>query len=124
MEVMGHVLSRKATSENINSVPEMTVAETVDPEEFIRTVRDSHHAIEQIYMEGGCAEFSLMLSKIWPNAIPYHSSSEAHVYTYIRTSAGAGFYDIRGRHDLDPDTLTLVCLKDTLEADVLRNKSF
>jgi len=59
-------------------------------EEFIATIRDSFIGSQQVYTEGSCYHFYLILKKVFPNAEAYYDLD--HVITKI----GDRFYDITG----------------------------
>ena len=61
---------------------------------IIAAIRDSHPDMEQLYMEGQCYAFHLILRSIFPYAQAWYSPSEGHVYSRIYGS----YYDIRGLH--------------------------
>lgn len=59
-------------------------------ERFISRVRDSFIGCQQVYTEGSCYHFYLILKEVFHNAKPYFD--EDHVVTKI----GDKFYDITG----------------------------
>lgn len=59
-------------------------------EHFIARVRDSFIGSQQVYTEGSCYHFYLILKEVFPNAKPYFN--EDHIVTKI----GNKFYDITG----------------------------
>jgi len=59
-------------------------------EEFISTIRDSFVGSQQVYTEGSCYHFYLILKKVYPKAEPYYDLD--HVITKI----DGKFYDITG----------------------------
>lgn len=61
-----------------------------DVEKFIATVRDSFIGSQQVYTEGSCYYFYLILKRVFPEAKPYYDAD--HVITKI----GDKFYDITG----------------------------
>lgn len=63
-------------------------------EKLITSIRESHPDMRELYMEGQCYNFHLILRSVYPNAIAWYDYAEGHVYTQI----GLYFYDIRGRH--------------------------
>jgi hypothetical protein len=65
----------------------------VKPEVFIKTVRQSFIGAEQVYTQGSCVMFYLILKTIYPNAKPYWSSKAKHMITKI----GSSYYDITGQ---------------------------
>lgn len=64
-------------------------------EEFIATIRDSFIGSQQVYTEGSCYHFHLILKKVFPNAEPYYDLD--HVITKIDDK----YYDITGEVRLD-----------------------
>ena len=59
---------------------------------------------EGLYMDGQCYNLFRILRTLFPEAKPYYSPEEGHVYTRI----GNGYYDIRGRHYRLPADLELL----------------
>lgn len=59
-------------------------------EEFISTIRDSFIGSQQVYTEGSCYHFYLILKKVFPNAEPFYD--EDHIVTKIDDK----YYDITG----------------------------
>lgn len=59
-------------------------------EEVIATIRDSFIGSQQVYTEGSCYHFYLVLKKIFPNAEAYYDLD------HIITKIGDRFYDITG----------------------------
>ena len=59
-------------------------------EEFIAAIRDSFIGSQQVYTEGSCYHFYLILKKVFQDAEPYFD--ENHVITKIE----GRFYDITG----------------------------
>ena len=59
-------------------------------ERFISKVRDSFIGSQQVYTEGSCYHFYLILKEVFPKAKPYYD--EDHIVTKI----GDRFYDITG----------------------------
>lgn len=68
---------------------------------FLDALRSSHPDIEALYMEGRCFDLFMILRTLWPDAQPYHSHSEGHIYTKLDDR----FYDIRGRRYRLPSDL-------------------
>jgi len=66
-------------------------------ESFISTVRDSFVGSQQVYTEGSCYHFYLILKEVFPEAQAYYD--EDHIITKINGK----FYDITGevRGDLN-----------------------
>ena len=60
-------------------------------EKFISTVRDSFIGSQQVYTEGSCYHFYLILKEVFPTAKCYYDQD--HVITKI----GNEFYDITGK---------------------------
>ena len=59
-------------------------------EEVISKIRDSFIGAQQVYTEGSCYHFYLILHSIFPEAEPWYDAD--HVITKI----GGKFYDITG----------------------------
>lgn len=59
-------------------------------ESFISTIRDSFIGSQQVYTEGSCYHFYLILKQVFPDAIAYYDGD--HVITKI----DGKFYDITG----------------------------
>ena len=59
-------------------------------ERFISTVRDSFIGSQQVYTEGSCYHFYLILKEVFPEAEAYYDAD--HVITKI----DGKFYDITG----------------------------
>ena len=59
-------------------------------EKFISTIRDSFTGSQQVYTEGSCYHFYLILKEVFPEAEIYFD--ENHVITKIENK----FYDITG----------------------------
>lgn len=59
-------------------------------ESFISKVRDSFIGSQQVYTEGSCYHFYLILKEVFPEAEPWFD--EDHILTKI----GDKFYDITG----------------------------
>ena len=59
-------------------------------EKFIAAVRDSFIGSQQVYTEGSCYHFYLILKEVFPDAEPYFD--EDHIVTKIEGK----FYDITG----------------------------
>ena len=62
----------------------------IEIEKFIQTIRDSFIGSQQVYTEGSCYLFYLILKQVFPEAIAYYDAD--HVITKI----GDKFYDITG----------------------------
>lgn len=62
---------------------------------FIKSLRESDAVIRQIYTQGGCYQFFLVLSSIDNNAECYINTDKNHIVTRI----GGSFYDIDGVAD-------------------------
>ena len=71
-------------------------------ERFIATVRDSFIGSQQVYTEGSCYHFYLILKEVFPNAIPYYDND------HFITEIDGKFYDITGevRKDVSMDEYT------------------
>lgn len=72
------------------------------PETIIRLLNESVPFAESTFTRGGCFHLYLMLLEVFPEAEPYYSFVEGHVYTKI----GVGFYDIKGKHR-NPDVIPM-----------------
>lgn len=59
-------------------------------ESFIAKIRDSFIGAQQVYTEGSCYHFYLILKEVFPEAEPYYDAD--HVITKIDNK----FYDITG----------------------------
>ena len=59
-------------------------------EEFISTIRDSFIGSQQVYTEGSCYHFYLILKTVFPTAEPYYDLD--HIITKINDK----YYDITG----------------------------
>ena len=59
-------------------------------ESFIATIRDSFIGSQQVYTEGSCYHFYLILKCVYPEAEPYYDAD------HIITKIGNSFYDITG----------------------------
>lgn len=59
-------------------------------ESFIATVRDSFIGAQQVYTEGSCYHFHLILKEVFPEAEPYYDLD------HIITKIDGKFYDITG----------------------------
>jgi len=62
---------------------------------FIDSIRTSDQYIEHIYLEGGCYQFHLLLSKLFKGCEPFINNKENHIVTKYRGK----FFDIRGMVD-------------------------
>ena len=62
----------------------------IDIEKFISTIRDSFIGSQQVYTEGSCYQFYLILKNVFPDAICWYD--ECHIITEI----DGRFYDITG----------------------------
>lgn len=69
-----------------------TTASDMKVEVFIKTLRESEAYIEDIYLNGGCYQFHLVLKNMFSDAIPYINKEKDHVVTMLRDN----LYDIRG----------------------------
>lgn len=67
-------------------------------EEFIAAIRDSFIGSQQVYTEGSCYHFYLILKQVFPNAEPYFDLD------HIITKIGDKFYDITGEVRCDPSS--------------------
>ena len=59
-------------------------------ESFIAKVRDSFIGSQQVYTEGSCYHFYLILKEVFPDAEPWYDNE------HIVTKIGDKFYDITG----------------------------
>lgn len=63
--------------------------------EFVKAVRESFPGSVEVYTQGGCFSFHLMLRCVAPGAWKlWYDQHEGHVYTEI----DGKFWDIRGHH--------------------------
>jgi len=60
------------------------------PEQFIATIRDSFIGSQQVYTEGSCYHFYLILKQVFPDAKPHYDAD------HIITEIDGKFYDITG----------------------------
>lgn len=58
--------------------------------EFIAAIRDSFVGSQQVYTNGSCYHFYLILKQVFPQALPYYDND--HIITKIDDK----FYDITG----------------------------
>lgn len=66
---------------------------------FLNAIRRSHPDMVELYTQGQCYNFHLILREVFPDAVAWYDPVEGHVYSKI----GDCWYDIRGRHfKLDP----------------------
>ena len=82
----------------------------IQPIEFIETLRETDNYIKDIYMNGGCYQFHLLLKKLYPQAEPYIDENKWHVITEIN----GDFYDITGI--VDPTGFKSMTYEDHLDA--------
>lgn len=66
-------------------------------ESFISKIRDSFIGSQQVYTEGSCYHFYLILKEVFPDAEAYYDNY--HVVTKI----GDKFYDITGEITIESD---------------------
>lgn len=59
-------------------------------ESFIAKIRDSFVGSQQVYTEGSCYHFYLILKEVFPNAEPWFDND------HIVTNIDGRFYDITG----------------------------
>lgn len=69
-------------------------------ESFIAKVRDSFIGSQQVYTEGSCYHFYLILKEVFPDAEPWYDNE------HIVTKIGDKFYDITG--EVRKDELDMV----------------
>lgn len=74
---------------------------SINPINFINTIKDSDYYIEQIYTQGGCYQFHKILKTIFPDAIPYVCGGINTVINkewidHVVTEIEGLFYDIQG----------------------------
>lgn len=74
------------------------------PEALIARLRGAHPDMEWIFMRGSCFELYEILRVVWPEAEPWYSQIEGHVFVKI----GPWWYDIRGRHRKAPPDANLM----------------
>lgn len=60
--------------------------------DFINELRNTDRYIEEIYLNGSCYKFHLLLKKMYPSSIGYISKEKNHIITKYRNK----FYDITG----------------------------
>lgn len=63
---------------------------TSNVESFIGKIRDSFIGSQQVYTEGSCYHFYLILKEVFPDAEPWYDNE------HIVTKIGDKFYDITG----------------------------
>ena len=63
-------------------------------EKLISSIRNSHPDMVELYTEGQCYNFHLILRSVYPDAVAWYDYIEGHVYSKI----GNYWYDIRGKH--------------------------
>lgn len=63
---------------------------TSNVESFIGKIRDSFIGSQQVYTEGSCYHFYLILKEVFPDADPWYDNE------HIVTKIGDKFYDITG----------------------------
>ena len=80
---------------------------------LIRTIRESHSDMQFMFTHGCCFEFYKILKSQWPQAEPYFSNREGHVYTKIDKE----YYDIRGKAMYIPGDLKLMSKRKQNEAE-------
>ena len=73
----------------------------INIEEFIATIRDSFIGSQQVYTNGSCYHFYLILKKVFPNAVCWYD--ESHIVTEINGK----FYDITGEVQKNSNLLIL-----------------
>ena len=61
-------------------------------EKFISVIRDSFIGSQEVYTEGSCYHFYLILKQVFPNAIAWYDHNHDHIITEIDNK----FYDITG----------------------------
>lgn len=66
-------------------------------------VRESFSLASEVYTQGGCYRFHLILKRIWPQAVPYYETLDGHVVTMIE----GRLYDINGEFPQKPTVHTL-----------------
>lgn len=65
--------------------------------ELVRTIdaiRASHPDMEDLYMNGRCYDFFLIIRSLRPNAVAWYDYNVGHVYALVNDR----LYDIRGVH--------------------------
>lgn len=65
----------------------------VQPLVLIETIRQSFVGAEQVYTQGSCIMFYMILKAVYPNARPYWNAESRHMITKI----GSKYYDITGQ---------------------------
>jgi hypothetical protein len=67
----------------------------IDIEKVITTIRNSHKDIENLYLNGQCYNFYLILRSIFgPKVECWYDYEAGHIYSKI----GKYWYDIKGKH--------------------------
>lgn len=61
-------------------------------DKFIDELRNTDRYIRDIYMNGGCYKFHILLSKMYKNTVPYISKEKDHIVTRYKDR----YYDIDG----------------------------
>ena len=69
-------------------------------ESFIAKIRDSFIGSQQVYTEGSCYHFYLILKEVFPDAKCWYDQD------HIITEVDGKFYDITG--EIKPDTAMLI----------------
>jgi hypothetical protein len=70
----------------------MKITTHTDMLHFIDAIRESDPYIRDIYMNGGCYQFHLLLKKFAPECVPMVNKELTHVVTFFMNR----FYDITG----------------------------
>jgi hypothetical protein len=64
----------------------------MEPDKFIKLLRDTDNYIECIFTMGGCYKFASLLTEIYPDSPIYINDTKDHVATLIN----GVLYDIKG----------------------------
>ena len=64
-------------------------------ESFITRIALSFPHASQVYANGGCYQFHLILKEVFPSAEPYYIGSD-EIVEHVITKIGNYFYDING----------------------------
>lgn len=75
---------------------------------FIKTLRESDPYIKAIYTRGGCYQFYLILSLLYPDAEPFITPDNDHIVTKI----GTVYYDINGVYNEPVKDIPLIMVSE------------
>lgn len=65
-----------------------------EPLDLITAIRESFDIAVDVYTQGSCFKFFLILQTVFPDAEPWYDMIAGHVYAEIN----GRFYDIHGEH--------------------------